>query len=271
MVKVFVGTEHEFYMDGYLTQNLDTAKSVIQKDWDMIFAVDGMEGGGKSVIAMQIAKYCDPEFTIDNMAFNARHFKIKIREAKKYQAIVYDEAYAGLNSRAAMSFINRSLVSMLTEIRQKNLFVFIVLPCFFDLDKYVALWRSRALIHVYTGKGFKRGFFEFYNVNRKKDLYMKGKKLYEYNFVKPNFRGSFTNHYTVDETKYRKAKAKSLSERESINEQAELYMMVRDLMFEKLFKAGDNLTHEQKMGVLEMPPATYFRKLKRMREVVALS
>jgi len=35
MVKVFQGTDEEFYMDGYLQTNLDTAKKVITKDWDI--------------------------------------------------------------------------------------------------------------------------------------------------------------------------------------------------------------------------------------------
>lgn len=270
MVKVFEGTEHEFYMDGYMQSNLDMAKEVIRKDWDMIFAVDGMEGSGKSVIAQQMAKYCDPEFDIEHMAFNPKEFVRAIKHAGKYRSVVYDEAYSGLNSRASMSFINRSLVSMLTEIRQKNLFVFIVMPCFFDLDKYVALWRSRALIHVYTGDNFQRGFFEFYNSEKKKDLYMKGKKLYEYNVTRPNFKGRFTNHYTVDEEMYRKLKHKALVRREKISEDAETYKMMKKLMFERLFKV-EGVTHGVKMEILKMKPATYYRKLKRFKEEIALS
>ena len=30
-----------FYMDGYLKSNLDTAKRIIKKDWDMLFVYDG--------------------------------------------------------------------------------------------------------------------------------------------------------------------------------------------------------------------------------------
>ena len=31
---------HTYYMDGYLKANLEIAKSVIKKDWDMIFLYD---------------------------------------------------------------------------------------------------------------------------------------------------------------------------------------------------------------------------------------
>lgn len=197
-------------MDGFLKKNLDEIKKVIKKDWDMVFIVDGREGSGKSVLAQQCAKYVDETFDITRIAFNSDEFIEQIGKAEKYQAVVYDEAYGGLSSRAAISEVNRSLVSMLAEIRQKNLFVFIVLPCFFELDKYAAIWRSCGLLHVYTGENFERGRFTFYNYERKKDLYMVGKKFYSYNRPPPNFRGSFVEGYAVDDTEYRKKKLQSL-------------------------------------------------------------
>jgi len=173
-------TEYTGYLDGYLKKNLDQAKRVIKKDWDMVFCVDGYEGSGKSVLAQQIAKYCDPTLDISRIAFTPKEFIDAINKAGKYQAVIYDEAYGGMSSRAAMSEVNRSLMSVLAEIRQKNLFVLVVMPCFFEMDKYAAVWRSRALIHVYTGDDFKRGFFSFYSQDRKKSLYVLGKKFYSY-------------------------------------------------------------------------------------------
>lgn len=214
MVKVFQGTPQEYYMDQNMRDNLDLARTVIKKDWDMILVYDGSEGSGKSVKAMQDAYYCDPTFNLDRVVFNPKDFQNAIMTADKFQSIVYDEAYTGLSSRATMSLINRTLIKMLAEIRQKNLFVFVVMPCFFDLDKYVALWRSRALIHIYTGDNFQRGFFCFYNVDKKKSLYCLGKKFYNYNNPKPNFRGRFTNHYVLDEVEYRKKKRAALIKRE---------------------------------------------------------
>src|SRR3990167_8074395 len=160
--------EDGMYIDGYLKQNLDTAKEVIRKDWDMVFCYDGAEGSGKSRKAIQDAYYCDPTLTMDRIVFTPYLFRKVVINSKPFQAVVYDEAYTGLSSRATMSLINRTLISMLAEIRQKNLFVFVVMPTFFDLDKYVALWRSRYLIHIYTQGQFERGYFTFYNVDKKK-------------------------------------------------------------------------------------------------------
>ncbi len=241
MVKVMAG-DRELYLDGYLKSNLDLAMKVIKKDWDMVFTVDGYEGSGKSVIAQQCAKYLDPTLTIERIAFNSKEFKQAINKADKYQAVVYDEAYGGLASRQAMSAVNKALVSMLAQIRQKNLYVFIVLPCFFELDKYVAVWRSRALIHVYTGADFERGFFSFFNQGRKKDLYMYGKKFYEYK-TKPNFRGRFSKGYAVDEKAYRKKKLDSLSDSDEID----IYLNQRNAMMIGLVKEGWQCTQVAKL------------------------
>ena len=243
---LFEGTRYQYSMDGILKDNLDIAKSVIKKDWDMVFVVDGSEGSGKSVLTMQCAYFCDPTFNVDRVVFTPDDFKKTIMRAEKYQAVVYDEAYTGLSSRATMSLINRTLISMLAEIRQKNLFVFVVMPCFFDLDKYVALWRSRGLIHVYTDHGFKRGYFAFYNTDRKKSLYILGKKFYTYGQPKPNFHGKFTNFYPVDKDAYIQKKRDSLLGRQKIDEKAEEDKDTQHRLFQKLQENGKELTHEVK-------------------------
>ena len=258
MVKVFQGTKHEYYMDGYLQENMDTAKKVIKEDWDMMFVYDGAEGAGKSTKAIQDAYYCDPTLTVDRITFTPFAFRDAILAATQYQAVVYDEAYSGLSSRGAMSLVNKSLVSMLTEIRQKNLFVFIVLPCYFDLDKYVALWRSRLLIHVYTAKGFKRGYFSFYNTERKKEMYMLGKKLYEYNKGKPNFKGRFTKYFPLDIDQYKKLKAKALKDRGSGVMSKEVQKIAQEAMFKVIQEKELGLTKDQKLGLLGMKQATYY-------------
>lgn len=218
MVKIInKATGINYYMDGFLEQNLKRAKEVVKEDWDMIFVVDGMEGAGKSVLAQQMAYYCDPTLHLSRITFSPDSFKKAIDEAKQHQAVIYDEGYAGLSSKSSMSAINKAIVQRLTIIRERNLFIFIVLPSFFDLDKYVAIWRSRALINVYSGKGFVRGFFSFYNYEKKKQLYIKGKKFYNYKMERPNFRGRFLNGYIADETKYRAKKRRESVILENVN------------------------------------------------------
>lgn len=253
-----------YYMDGFLQDNLDIAKSAIRKDLDMVIAVDGAEGSGKSVFTMQVAKYCDPSFTLKCVAFTANQFRKAVIAAEPYTAVVYDEAYTGLASRAAMSIINRGLVSMLAEIRQKNLFVFIICPSFFDLDRYVALWRSRALLHVYMLKGFVKGQFRFYSYDNKIRLFVDGKKYYSYNPKLASFHGSFINHYVVDEAEYRQLKRNALSSREVKREEQEQMREVEDKLFERVMSM--DIPHAERIRILQMPSSTYFGRLKRMQD-----
>jgi hypothetical protein len=261
MVMVKFG-DKEFSIDGYHKENLDIAKEQILNDWDMLFVYDGAEGSGKSVKAMQDAYYCDPTFNIDRVVFTPNAFRKAIMGAKKYQAIVYDEAYTGLSSRATMSLINRTLIKMLAEIRQRNLFVFVLMPCFFDLDKYVALWRSRALVHIYTKENFERGYFAFFNNDTKKALYINGKKYYSYSRPKANFIGRFPNFYVVDEAAYKRKKHEALVKRESDVDQELVKREVTEQLFAHM-QSIESLTHQQRANVLGMSLSNYYFHLRK--------
>ena len=140
------------------------------------------------------------------------------------------------------------------------------MPTFFDLDKYVALWRSRALIHVYTGQNFQRGFFAFYNVDRKKQLYLEGKKFYSYYRPKANFIGRFVNHYTVDPEVYKKNKKNSLIDREKKASEKEKRIELEHEMFVRLVELKSDVPHHIKWTILGWAQATYFRKLKAYKD-----
>ena len=158
---------------------------------------------------------------------------------------------------------------MLAECRQKNLFIFVVMPTFFDLDKYVALWRSRALIHVYTGSPFQRGFFCFFDVDKKKGLYVKGKKFYNYHMEKANFYGRFANQYVVDQEEYRQKKRDALKVKE---EEAKITITdqdKRDAIFTTLAKAIQRRVINQATAVriIDIPRTTFMRNIERVNGI----
>lgn len=193
------------YMDGWLQKNLDAAKDLVKKDHDIVIVGDGPEGAGKSVMLMQVAHYLDPTFNLDRVCFTAQEFMEAVKNAGKYQAVLFDEAFRGLSSRQSLSPLMEALIKMFAEIRQKNLFIIVVMPCFFELTKYIAMWRSRALIHVYLRRG-QRGSFAFYGPKAKRKLYIYGKQDYNYGKSFPSFRGSFSNFYVLNEKDYREKK-----------------------------------------------------------------
>lgn len=223
-----------FYMEGVLQTNLDLIKKASTLDWDFIFIVDGIEGAGKSVFAQQLAFYLDPTLKIERICFSPKEFKEACLSANKYEAVIFDEAITGGNIREAMADVNIALMNMLGQIRQKNLYIIIVLPSFFDLDRYIALWRSRALFHIYAKAYNDRGYFWCYK-DRKNYLWISNRKYFYYDPKLKDFNGRFSNKYVVDETEYRKKKADVLTriddgKTNKGTTKADLIMKQRDIM-----------------------------------------
>ncbi len=248
----------EFYIDNRLKKNLDekVIPSLSKKDKDCVLVIDGKEGSGKSTFALQIGKYVDPTLNLSRVAFDAESFRQAIFKAKKGQCVIFDEAFAGLSSRSSLSGMNRALVGLMMQMRQKNLFVIIVLPTFFLLDKYVALWRTRALLHVYESKGV-RGYFRLYNSRLKKYLYLAGKNTYSYNHkdVQTRFKGRFYGVFALGgdemEQKYRDKKVKALeaTEKNPMTSAQVKYRDQRDLLM-FLLRKESKMTYEQMSNLL---------------------
>lgn len=220
-----LGYEINYYIDDKVKNIVDNKikPSLQKKDKDCVICIDGGEGTGKSTLALQIAKHYDNTLDLTRVCFSADEFRDAIFKAKKGEAIIYDEAFTGLSSRSSLSAVNRVLVSLMMQMRQKNLFIIIVLPTFFLLDKYVALFRTMALFHVYESGG-RRGYFRVYNRKKKKYLYLAGKQTYSYGSsekkwkVFTKFKGRFYGKFALgdekEEDKYRKKKAKALIDTE---------------------------------------------------------
>lgn len=208
----------EFRVNPILKEHTDKVKLRIhRRDKDWVAVIDGEEGSGKSVFGQQLAKILDPTFNIDKLVFTYKDFEKAITspDRKKGDCILFDEAYHAMNTRGAMTSINRAMISIGTEMRQANLFVIIILPSFFDLEKYFAIWRSRVLFHVYEGRRGRMGMCKIWTKKKKLKLYIKGKKTYNYACVKPSLPPiDFTNTYTVDETEYRIKKREAFINKE---------------------------------------------------------
>lgn len=243
------GEEKQFYMDNKLSMQIDkkVIPKVLKKDNDGVYIIDGEERAGKSVFAMQLAKKFDPTFCIERTCFSPTEFTKAVINATKGQAVVFDEAFTGLSSRGSLTEVNKLLVSLMMEMGQKNLFIIIVMPTFFLLDKYVALWRAQGLFHVYNRKG-KRGYWLFFNKKNKKKLYLMGRKTYDYSFPRCHFRGRFLDRYTINEQQYREKKRDALNKKSRSTRVAH-YMTQRDAMIGIMSK-DFNLSQEEISNLL---------------------
>lgn len=233
-------------VDKAIKPELDKVTNIVlNKDRDWVTVVDGEEGVGKSVLAQQIALYLDPNFNLDNLVFTADAFIKAIKDPKntKGTAIVLDEAFNAANARSSMSEVNRSMAGVATEMRQKNLFIIIVLPSFFDLDRYFALWRCKSLFHVYFTDNEDRRYIIFPKI-QKKYLYLAGKKTYNYTKPRSPFPPLVFPHvYTVNEGEYREKKSMAFSKREK-SHQARIWMQQRNAYIKEFFR-DQNLTQQQ--------------------------
>ena len=243
----------EYSMSIRLKRNLDEVitPALQKKDKDYVLIIDGGEGSGKSTFAFQVGKCVDPSLNLSRIVFTADEFREALFKAKKGQCVIFDEAFTGFSSRASLSSVNRTLVNLMMQVRQKNLFIIIVLPTFFLLDKYLALFRAKALIHVFESKGV-RGYFRVYNSRLKKLLYLLGQKTFSYftKKVRTYFKGRFYGKFALGDAKveklYRKKKIKSLqdSEKNPMTAGQVKYREQRDLLL-WLFKNYTAFTYKQ--------------------------
>lgn len=237
MVK-FLFQGQEIYMDGYLDNAANEIITQLNKDNDALIIVDGSVGSGKSTLAQQLAARVDPTFSVDRACFDADEFKKAIINAGKKQAIIFDEALNGLNIRRTMSAINVTMTSLLTEIRQKNLFIIMCLPSIFDMDKSIAIHRSQCLVHVYLKNG-KRGYFRFYGKKAKAKLFGNDFARRTYQYVgRSTFWGKYFSGYVIDEAQYRAKKDMVLKKYLPIDilEKSSITKKIPDRQAEQIFK-----------------------------------
>lgn len=182
------------------------------------------------ILAAYVSSQLKSEYNLSCIGMTPEEFRNKIITAKPKSVVIYDEAHRGMASSRTLSEINNILKDLMMEMGQKNLFVIIILPTFFMLDKYAALFRSKGVFHIYERRG-QRGYWVYFNEKNKLKLYRLGKKEFDYNCIKwPRFRGRFYNQYAINEEEYREKKRKSFADKPRITK-AEVYKAQRDTLF----------------------------------------
>jgi len=205
------------YMSEYLHNNLKILAESIVNDMTflgILFSSTLEVGTGKSVLAQQIGEAWVEQvnklhglnltFTTKNIVFRPKDLIERAFKLPQYSIIILDE----WEDAHYWSELGMSLRQFFRKCRQLNLFMLIIIPNFFQLSPAYAISRSVFAIDVKFKEksNFERGTFDFYNFNKKKELYILGKRHYNYGAVSRNFPGTFLDGYTVGDKEYRDAK-----------------------------------------------------------------
>ena len=186
--------EHSnFYLNRRLYEKLNSLKMIQRKNWDGVIIVDGKERSGKSILGMVMGWYLSKcKIGIDNFARGVDDAAEKISKLPDRSVLIMDEGSTVFGSRDASSKVQKQLIKVMDVVGQKNLIFIVCLPCFFDLNKTIAVRRSLFLCHVYPDDRYNRGQFAFWGENKKKWLYILGKKNYD-SYAQPD--ADFTGQY----------------------------------------------------------------------------
>jgi ribosomal protein L37AE/L43A len=199
-----------------LGKNLELWRNaVINQDIDCAGVIDGKEGGGKSVLAQQVACFLDVDRRIDchqQIFYTAEDVEKAIKKLPRNKAIIFDEAGEGMDRRESTKDMNVKFNKVLKRCRQYNQFLIFVMPSFYDMDMVGAVWRTRFLLHVSyrwdlrnRESPLKRGYFRFYSEQGKKALYTDKWKRnnYLYPYIEgQSFDATFPHHHVVPKEEY---------------------------------------------------------------------
>jgi hypothetical protein len=215
-----------YSVDTTLAHNLTWWRNaVLYQDMDFVCFVDGKEGSGKSLtLAPQVARFMDAEHRLDldkQYYWELDRFVKAVMTMPKGRSVVLDEAGRYLDRRETGSETNIRIRKLLWECRRRNLFLFFVMPSFYDADMSVAVHRSRVLLHAayrfkreeadydaysIPKRPLQRGLGRFYTETGKKLLYTNddARRRYAYPIV-PNesFDFSYPEHYVFPKDDYK--------------------------------------------------------------------
>lgn len=272
MVKV---RDKEFYLDDYLRQRLDNLKNIVfKKNWDGVFLIDGLERVGKSTLGITCAYYLsDGNFRVSNICTDTDDAIKKIESFPDKSVLLIDEGSLVFNSKDAMRREQKKLIKILNVVGQKNMIFIIILPCFFDLNKTIAVRRSKFLLHCYTDAKLNRGRFAYFGEDSKKILYAHGKKNYDsYQYPKRsvNELGRYTDFNPLGE-EYIETKKKSLysalhEDQRTTHSKIKREKMTTIIRNIEAYKFPFRFTQEMKSQMLGISRKTYHNYLKLMQK-----
>ena len=202
-------TKGDHFFDYNLWYRCFLISENLQNDYDHVTLICGLEGLGKSTIAIKMCAIISPSLHTSQVCFNPDKFIQAMIDAQKGESVIIDEGALFLFSRESVSKGNRDIVKLLSIVRQKNIHLAICIPDFWSVDNYVRRHRASTLIDVKsrgTYEGLNRSGMQIANdhAGKKKAITtIKNVKKYAW---KGHWTKPFITINDLDEVSYRALK-----------------------------------------------------------------
>lgn len=154
---------------GLLDRVVGTIHANTDKAYDNLIIITGPEGSGKSNLAVQLCKMCDPTFTIegryiyDYLPF-LKSLETDFDSGCQGRAYLMDEATNLASNRDWNQKDNKNFIQLLEMFRSRGLTLVMCIPSFDRLDVYIRQHRARMILECRDmpdgGKYSGRGFFK---------------------------------------------------------------------------------------------------------------
>ncbi len=200
------------YLDGFLKADYDFIRDRVLNHNDFfLLIIDGKPGTGKSTLGVQSSCYLNQKTTIKSIAFDLEQFEESLVKAKEGGVVLLDESFE-LNVRSSQSRANMRILSLLQQMREKKVFIILIIPCVYDLDKNVILSLCDLFIHTYREPFGRRGNYNIYDSEGLKKLWLFARqgRHYSYKITRPIYKGRFSKVFPLDYKAYRKKKISTL-------------------------------------------------------------
>jgi len=207
------GIPSRISIDQPIYNSLISAKERCKHGWDNVYILSALPGMGKSqfgicTVAQILAKKNSSiyiEFDIDK--FIDRCASV---ETESESVVILDEGHDGMNTGNVARADFQRMVNLLMLVRQKKLHIIIITQNFFDIAKSIAIFRSNLLFFITTTKKGKRGSVVVFDRQKKKALYLLGRKALNFQAVKGNYVSQFNKNDHCLPKNYIERKAKHL-------------------------------------------------------------
>ncbi|MFW9875389.1 MAG: hypothetical protein ACFFG0_19965 [Candidatus Thorarchaeota archaeon] len=245
-------------------------RKLTHQDWDNLLIIGGDEGIGKSTLGLHLCDYwynllynnCGPEL-IKNVALSLSQFITALKNLKRYELIIYDEA-GELSSLRMMEKFNYAISKAYEVIRGDNLFTILILPDVFYVNPFFSMRRARGYIHVY-----KRGSFAYWNKITLRNLVEKNKSYKKKSVwrVKPLFHDRFFKYKGALKEPYdKKKKEKMITIREDLYDKLLIKEQEKYDFLKYIFNAKELVGVTKSSEIFECSKQTIYNKYHEFKE-----